>query len=91
MILSAMFEASITIVRQVSAEGKALGRISCTESHMPSVARFEEGCECEAKVASRQPAGAPALHGCDAGAGASCWRYTATSASAQQLSNARMI
>jgi hypothetical protein len=57
MILSAMFEASITIVRQVSAEGKALGHISCTESHMTSVARFEEGCECEAKMASRQPAG----------------------------------
>jgi len=24
---------------------------------MTSVARFEEGCECEAKMASRQPAG----------------------------------
>ena len=47
---------------------------------MTSVARFEEGCECEAKMASRQPAGRRrytgatpalgellALHGCYVG------------------------
>ena len=52
-----MFHASITIVRQLSGERKALPHNSCTESHMTLVARFEDGGECEAKMALRQPAG----------------------------------